>query len=87
MAKKFTPIILFISIILGTSFITGLETLAAKKTARENTFSLNFNDVEISDFLNVMSQILEKNIIISDKVKGKITISSARRSLLTRPLT
>jgi len=79
MAKKFTPIILFISIILGTSFITGLETLAAKKTPRENTFSLNFNDVEISDFLNVMSQILEKNIIISDKVKGKITISSAKK--------
>ncbi len=43
------------------------------------TFALNFNDVEISEFINVMSRILGKNIILSDKVKGKITISSAKR--------
>lgn len=43
------------------------------------TFALNFNDVEISEFINVMSRILGKNIILSDKVRGKITISSARK--------
>lgn len=55
---------------------------AAKKTKekeKESTFSLNFNDVEISEFLNVMSQVLGKNIILSDKVKGKITINSAQK--------
>jgi general secretion pathway protein D len=43
------------------------------------TFALNFNDVEISEFINVMSRVIGKNIILSDKVRGKITISSARR--------
>ena len=39
---------------------------AAKKTkeVKDNTFSLNFNDVEISEFVNVMSQIIGKNIIL-----------------------
>jgi len=54
---------------------------AAKKTkeVKDNTFALNFNDVEIAEFINVMSQIIGKNIILSDKVKGKITVSSARK--------
>ncbi|HNX24477.1 MAG TPA: secretin N-terminal domain-containing protein [Spirochaetota bacterium] len=57
---------------------------AAKKTKekvkeKDSSFSLNFNDVEISEFLNVMSQVLGKNIILSDKVKGKITINSAQK--------
>lgn len=50
---------------------------SAKKASQ--TFALNFNDVEISEFINVMSRILVKNIILSDKVRGKITISSAKR--------
>ncbi len=50
---------------------------SAKKAPQ--TFALNFNDVEISEFINVMSRILGKNIILSDKVRGKITISSAKR--------
>jgi len=59
---------------------------AAKKTKekeKNNSFSLNFNDVEISEFLNVMSQVLGKNIILSDKVKGKITINSAQKVPIT----
>jgi general secretion pathway protein D len=51
----------------------------AKEKEKETNFSLNFNDVEISEFLSVMSQILGKNIILSDKVKGKITINSAQK--------
>ena len=47
--------------------------------AKNDSFSLNFNDVEISEFLSVMSQVLGKNIILSDKVKGKITINSAQK--------
>ncbi|HOO70951.1 MAG TPA: secretin N-terminal domain-containing protein [Spirochaetota bacterium] len=54
----------------------------AEKTApkkKEKYFTLNFKDVEISEFLNVMSQLIGKNIIIDDKIKGKITISSAKK--------
>ena len=50
---------------------------SAKKAPQ--TFALNFNDVEISEFINVMSRILGRNIILSDKVRGKITISSAKK--------
>lgn len=59
----------------STSFIFPM----AEGQKAPQTFALNFNDVEISEFINVMSRILGKNIILSDKVRGKITISSARR--------
>lgn len=52
-----------------------------KKTPpkKEQTFALNFKDVDISEFLSVMSQLIGKNIVIGDKVTGKISISSAKR--------
>ena len=50
---------------------------AQKKRVKK--FALNFKDVEISEFINVMSQLIGKNIIIADNVKGKITISSAKK--------
>lgn len=49
------------------------------KKAKVKKFALNFKDVEISEFINVMSQLIGKNIIIADNVKGKITISSAKK--------
>jgi len=60
--------------------------LWAAKNTKNDSFSLNFNDVEISEFLNVMSQVLGKNIILSDKVKGKITINSAQKVPLSEAL-
>jgi len=46
---------------------------------RIRKFSLNFKDVDIKEFLNIMSQLIKKNIIMDDKVKGKISISSAKK--------
>lgn len=82
--RKYTFTIMFIVAALLASGIieSSRDLLAAKKqkeTVKDNTFSLNFNDVEISEFVNVMSQVIGKNIILSDKVKGKITISSAKK--------
>ncbi len=42
-------------------------------------FTLNFKDVDIVEFLNMMSQLIGKNIIVDDKVRGKITISSVKK--------
>lgn len=83
-SQKYTLTILLIAATLLFSGMLdyGFNPLfAAKKTkeVKDNTFSLNFNDVEISEFVNVMSQIIGKNIILSDKVKGKITVSSAKK--------
>ena len=90
--KKKTPkriigilaIIGFISIIPGGNFMPqpvkqNSDLMAqTKKTPRVRKFALNFKDVEIAEFINVMSQLIGKNIIIADNVKGKITISSAK---------
>ncbi len=67
----------------STGYLWAAKKTKEKEKEKENTFSLNFNDVEISEFLNVMSQVLGKNIILSDKVKGKITINSAQKVPLT----
>ncbi len=42
-------------------------------------FTLNFKDVDISEFLTVMGQIIKKNFVIDERVRGKITISSAKK--------
>ncbi|TAL31359.1 MAG: type II secretion system protein GspD [Spirochaetes bacterium] len=56
------------------------EKAAAQKAPDQTKyFTLNFKDVEISEFLTIMSQLIEKNIIIDEKVKGKISITSAKR--------
>lgn len=54
-----------------------------EKKEKVRKFALNFKDVEISEFINVMSQLIGKNIIIADNVKGKITISSAKKVPVT----
>ncbi len=43
------------------------------------TISMNFKDVEIQEFVNIMSGIIKKNIILDDRVRGKITISSSQK--------
>ena len=42
----------------------------------EQSFRPEFRDIEIRDFLKTMAQITQKNILIDDSVKGKITIIS-----------
>ena len=42
-------------------------------------FTLNFKDVDITEFLNMMSQLIGKNIIVDEKVRGKLTISSVKK--------
>ena len=47
-----------------------------KKAEGPKTFTLNFKDIEISEFLNFMGRLIGKNIIIDDNVRGKISIIS-----------
>ncbi|HPV41857.1 MAG TPA: secretin N-terminal domain-containing protein [Spirochaetota bacterium] len=51
----------------------------AKRPTGPKMFALNFKDVEITEFINVMGQVIQKNIIIDDRVKGKISISSSKK--------
>ncbi len=59
------------------------KTVKSKKK-RIRKFALNFNNVEIHEFINIMSQLIGKNIILDDKVRGKISISSAKRVPVTQ---
>ncbi len=57
---------------------------APKVDRTEKYFTLNFKDVELAEFLNIMSQLIKKNIMVDEKVRGKITISSAKRIPVTQ---
>lgn len=48
-------------------------------SAKPKMISLNFKDVEIQEFCNLMSKIINKNIILDDRVRGKITVSSPKK--------
>ncbi|MCL1833473.1 MAG: hypothetical protein FWG49_03120, partial [Leptospirales bacterium] len=57
-------LILLISLLLTVNQYSEIND-ASLWAAKNDSFSLNFNDVEISEFLSVMSQLLGKNIILS----------------------
>lgn len=75
-------LILAVPIMNGTIH-TPTEAVAAPKKAKKpagpRKFALNFKDVDIAEFINVMGGLIGKNIIIDDRVKGKISISSSRK--------
>ncbi|MCP4138045.1 MAG: hypothetical protein GY754_44185 [bacterium] len=50
-----------------------------RRKKRIKKISFNFKDMEIAQFLDAMSELLGKNIIVDDKVRGKITISSHKK--------
>jgi general secretion pathway protein D len=49
---------------------------AAKK---QEFFTLNFKDTEISEFANMMGSMIGKNVVIDESIRGKISISSAKK--------
>ena len=57
---------------INLNMITKAYAKKKKRRRWPRTFALNFKDVEISEFISVMSQLIKKNIILSDKVRGKI---------------
>lgn len=75
---------IFVFLLIGSLFFsfteifTHVKTVEAQSKKKKKTFKLNFKDVDISEFLNVMSELIGKNIIIDDKVRGKITITSVK---------
>ncbi len=79
MKKRTGIIILLISLVITMGNVNSEIFAQKKKASGPKKFALNFNDVEISEFITVMSQIIGKNIVLSDKVRGKISISSAKR--------
>lgn len=83
--KNLTKNLMVSSIILTMLFLPS-GTLAAGEQASKKQpkkkagyFTLHLKNAEISELTHIMSRIIGKNIIIDDKVKGRITILSAKR--------
>ncbi|MBN2434329.1 MAG: hypothetical protein JXK07_03580 [Spirochaetes bacterium] len=82
--KKASLILIMICVMTLSLFISyegnpprlGIRNLYAQRKA---TFALNINDQDINEFLKMMSSLIGKNIIADNKVRGKITVISAKR--------
>ena len=51
----------------------------AKQKIKKDYFSLDFENADIKELINLMSEIINKDIIYDDKIRGKITISSGTK--------
>jgi general secretion pathway protein D len=83
--KSLKEKLMVLSIIMTISFLSDVnlssqDRISKKQPKKEaRYFTLHLQNAEISELINIMSRIIGKNIIIDDRVKGKITILSAKR--------
>ena len=57
-----------------------------KEPPCKNCFSVNFNDVEMQDWLKTMASLIQKNILIDESIRGKITVISYQKVPESRAL-
>ena len=69
-----TGLCLILLCIISTPINT--QEAPAKKRPCRKCFSVNFNDVDIHDWLKTMAALIRRNILVDETVKGKITIVS-----------
>ncbi len=50
-----------------------------KEPPCKNCFSVNFNDVDMQDWLKTMASLIQKNILIDESIRGKITVISYQK--------
>lgn len=67
---KLTKIILGVLLILSV----GLQGLHAD----EETVEVNFRDLSVKDFVEMVSKIMQKNILIEEQLKGKVNFVSTK---------
>ncbi|MDF3821516.1 type II secretion system secretin GspD [Leptospira sp. 96542] len=82
MKHRFFTVIIFIIfyIFLTPSFSQDKSKTKSKQPSEPASFTADWRDTELKDFLMGMSAIIKRNILIDDSVKGKkITIISQKR--------
>lgn len=62
-----TILSIFVSVVLGTSLFAKEEIV------------INFKDLEIKDLINITSKILNKNILLTSKIPGKVKFVSTNK--------
>ena len=78
--------IVLLALLIGGLFVYQPEPGLQAQPELKGTFQPEFKDVEISDFLKTMAQITQRNILIDDAIKGKITVVSHQRIPRARAL-
>lgn len=73
-------LVIFLFLSYGVSFSTPEDTKKpdTQQIKKTKKVLLNFKDTDISDIVDFMSEITGKNIIVSQDIKGKITLTSSK---------
>ena len=70
----------FIVLLLAVQLPVDSRAEASKKVDKSDQFiSIDFNDVDIRVFIKFISELTEKNFVVDQRVKGKVTIVSPAR--------
>ena len=86
-AEKFLPgaigliscIVFFIFLLVGMPGPVGAQesgTPKAPAAKGQQLVSIDFNNVDIGVFIKFISDLTQKNFVVDDKVRGKVTIIS-----------
>lgn len=74
---KFMRIIrILLAVLLFTTVSYAKKIVKDKTVITENGITIDFKDLEIKDFIKTVAEITGKNILVSDKIKGKINFVS-----------
>ncbi|QTA93232.1 type II secretion system secretin GspD [Desulfonema magnum] len=81
-------IALFVLIFLMLTSQLSLAQKSGKSSGKseEMYISLNLTDVDIGEFIRLVSKVTKKNFIIDDRVKGKVTIISPEKKISAKEL-
>lgn len=75
------PCLFFVIVLLlAMPLSAAAQTTASKDANSSNQFvSIDFNDVDLHVFIKFISELTEKNFVVDQRVKGKVTIISPAR--------
>ena len=86
--KKHQIIVLVLLCCFFTLWLSPIESQNRPRKQRpcRKCFSVNFNDVDIHDWLKTMANLIQRNMLVDESIKGKITIISYEKVPESRAL-
>ncbi len=74
--KCFLNFLIVCFILIFFSPVSSQEKRKSRSKSCKNCFSVNFNEVDIKDWLKTMASLIRRNIMVDDSITGKITVIS-----------
>ncbi len=66
----------FFKVVVLAMFLTGFSNIAMAKSQQKEEVTINFKDLEINDFVKLVSNVLDKNILLQAPIPGKVDFVS-----------